>query len=94
MAHQRRPPIPALSATFDQLVEIGDVTRDGERLGAAATLERFEDAERIRQSARDRRHISRRARAAVQDDHLRSRFTVRANAHDSGDMLLQFLDPP
>jgi len=63
--------------------------RYGKRLSAAAALEGLANAKRIRQSARERRQIARRARPAMQDDHQRSRLAVRPNPHHE-EMLLQF----
>lgn len=74
MPQPRRP-----RERIDQFVEVRDVARDGQRLAAAASLEGLEDPERIREAARDRRHVAGRARAAVQDDDPGTRGSVGTN---------------
>jgi len=46
-------------------MQVRHVPCDAKALAAAASLERFDDAVRLRQSTRDRSHVARRSRSAV-----------------------------
>ena len=64
----RRPDegrMPSGRADRYGFMQIRHVPLDAKALAAAASLKRFDDAVRLRQSARDRSHVAGRSRSAV-----------------------------
>ena len=60
-------------------MQVRHVPCDGKALAAAASLERFDNPVRLRQSTRDRSHVARRSWSAVQNEYGWSGMPILAN---------------